>query len=69
MPEDGPGLFELSPGRSGRFEPARLTQARARLGVSEVLSEQGGDGVKLCEDERVGLAGHPHQPRLRQGGV
>jgi Zn-dependent peptidase ImmA (M78 family)/DNA-binding XRE family transcriptional regulator len=35
MPEDGPGLFELPTGRSGRFEPARLTQARARLGVSK----------------------------------
>lgn len=35
MPEDGPGLFELPATGSGRFEPARLTQARARLGVSK----------------------------------
>ncbi|MFC4944731.1 XRE family transcriptional regulator [Pseudonocardia sp. GCM10023141] len=35
MPEDGPGLFELPVGGSGRFEPARLTQARARLGMSK----------------------------------
>jgi len=35
MPEDGPGLFELPAGGSGRFEPARLTQARARLGMSK----------------------------------
>ena len=35
MPEDIPGLFELPTGSSGRFEPARLTQARARLGVSK----------------------------------
>lgn len=35
MPEDGPGLFELPTSGGGRFEPARLTQARARLGVSK----------------------------------
>lgn len=35
MPEDGQGLFELPTRRSGRFEPARLTQARARLGISK----------------------------------
>lgn len=35
MPEDRPGLFELPPGRSGPFEPARLTQARSRLGISK----------------------------------
>lgn len=35
MPEDGTGLFELRVAGSGRFEPARLTQARARLGVSK----------------------------------
>jgi Zn-dependent peptidase ImmA (M78 family)/DNA-binding XRE family transcriptional regulator len=35
MPEDGPGLFDLPRGASGRFEPARLTQARARLGVTK----------------------------------
>ena len=28
-------MFELPTGSSGRFEPARLTQARARLGVSK----------------------------------
>jgi len=35
MREDGPGLFELPAIGSGRFEPARLTQARVRLGVSK----------------------------------
>lgn len=35
MPEDGPGLFDLPTTGSGLFEPARLTQARARLGVSK----------------------------------
>ena len=35
MPEDGSGLFELPVAGSGRFEPARLTQARARLGVTK----------------------------------
>jgi Zn-dependent peptidase ImmA (M78 family)/transcriptional regulator with XRE-family HTH domain len=35
MPEDRLRRFELPTGRSGRFEPARLTQARARLGVSK----------------------------------
>lgn len=35
MPEDRPGLFDLPSGASGRFEPARLTQARVRLGVSK----------------------------------
>lgn len=35
MPEDRPGLFELPASGSGRFEPARLTQARALLGVSK----------------------------------
>lgn len=31
----GAGLFELPVSRSGRFEPARLTQARSRLGLSK----------------------------------
>lgn len=37
MHDDTPGLFELtgSGARHGRFEPARLTQARARVGVSK----------------------------------
>lgn len=35
MPKDGSGLFELPVAGSGRFEPARLTQARSRLGVSK----------------------------------
>lgn len=35
MPEERPGLFELPTGKNGRFEPARLTQARARLGLSK----------------------------------
>lgn len=35
MPEDGPGLFDLPASRSGGFEPARLTQARARRGISK----------------------------------
>lgn len=35
MSERGSGLFELQVTGSGRFEPARLTQARARLGVSK----------------------------------
>jgi transcriptional regulator with XRE-family HTH domain len=35
MPEDGPGLFDLPTTGGGRFEPARLTQARVRLGVSK----------------------------------
>lgn len=37
MPKDTPGLFDL-PGSgqtAGRFEPARLTQARVRVGVSK----------------------------------
>ncbi|MGB3763310.1 MAG: XRE family transcriptional regulator [Ornithinimicrobium sp.] len=34
MPEDSPGLFEVPTG-SGRFEPARLTQARARRGLTK----------------------------------
>lgn len=32
---DGQGLFDLPPTPGGRFEPARLTQARVRLGVSK----------------------------------
>lgn len=32
---DGPGLFDLPTTAGGRFEPARLTQARFRLGVSK----------------------------------
>jgi Zn-dependent peptidase ImmA (M78 family)/DNA-binding XRE family transcriptional regulator len=35
MPENGPGLLQFPVAGSGRFEPARLTQARARLGVSK----------------------------------
>lgn len=35
MPEETPGLFELPTGGSGRFDPARLTQARTRLGISK----------------------------------
>lgn len=35
MPKDGPGLFDLAAARSGGFEPARLTQARARRGISK----------------------------------
>lgn len=35
MPEDRPDLFDLPSAASGRFEPARLTQARLRLGVSK----------------------------------
>lgn len=35
MHEDGPGLFDLPNAASSRFEPARLTQARVRLGVSK----------------------------------
>lgn len=35
MREDGPGLFDLPTTASGRFEPARLNQARVRLGVSK----------------------------------
>ncbi|GAA4885551.1 helix-turn-helix domain-containing protein [Serinicoccus chungangensis] len=35
MPEDRLGLFELPTGRTGRFEPARLTQVRARRGISK----------------------------------
>ena len=35
MPEGDTGLFEIPTRISGRFEPARLTQARARLGVSK----------------------------------
>lgn len=37
MHDDTPGLFDLpgSSARHGRFEPARLTQARARVGVSK----------------------------------
>lgn len=32
---DGPGLFDLPAPAGGRFEPARLTQARVRIGVSK----------------------------------
>jgi Zn-dependent peptidase ImmA (M78 family)/transcriptional regulator with XRE-family HTH domain len=35
MPEDRPSLFDLPSSTSGRFEPARLTQARLHLGVSK----------------------------------
>ena len=35
MSEDSSTLFELPTGSQGRFEPARLTQARARLGISK----------------------------------
>lgn len=35
MPERSLGLFDLPAEGSGRFEPARLTQARTRLGVSK----------------------------------
>jgi Zn-dependent peptidase ImmA (M78 family)/transcriptional regulator with XRE-family HTH domain len=35
MHEDSPGLFDLPTTGSGRFEPARLTQARVRFGVSK----------------------------------
>lgn len=35
MPEDGPGLFDLSSAGNGRFEPARLTQARVHLGMAK----------------------------------
>jgi Zn-dependent peptidase ImmA (M78 family)/transcriptional regulator with XRE-family HTH domain len=43
MPEDRPNLFDLASAPSGRFEPARLTQARVRLGVSktELANEVG----------------------------
>lgn len=35
MRDDTPGLFDVPPPGSGRFEPARLTQARVRIGVSK----------------------------------
>ena len=35
MPERSLGLFDLQIEGSGRFEPARLTQARTRLGISK----------------------------------
>lgn len=35
MREEKSGLFDLPDSASGRFEPARLTQARVRLGVSK----------------------------------
>jgi Zn-dependent peptidase ImmA (M78 family)/transcriptional regulator with XRE-family HTH domain len=35
MPSDTPSLFDLPSTTSGRFEPARLTQARVRLGMSK----------------------------------
>lgn len=35
MLEDPPSLFEVARAGSGRFEPARLTQARVRLGLSK----------------------------------
>lgn len=35
MREDTPRLFDLPTATSGRFEPARLTQARVRLGMSK----------------------------------
>lgn len=35
MREDSPGLFDLPTSGSGRFEPARLTQARVLLGASK----------------------------------
>lgn len=43
MSRDTPTLFDLSRSTSGRFEPARLTQARVRLGMSktELANEVG----------------------------
>ena len=35
MRDDRPSLFDLPPTGSGRFEPARLSQARLRLGTSK----------------------------------
>lgn len=53
MSEDGPGLFELPVRGSGRFEPARLTQARARLGVSktDLASEVGVSAAAIGQYE------------------
>lgn len=35
MADDTPGLFDVPPPVGGRFEPARLTQARVRAGMSK----------------------------------
>jgi Zn-dependent peptidase ImmA (M78 family)/transcriptional regulator with XRE-family HTH domain len=53
MRENGPGLFDLPATGSGRFEPARLTQARVRLGVSktDLASEVGVSAAAIGQYE------------------
>lgn len=53
MREDSPGLFDLPTTGSGRFEPARLTQARVRLGVSktELAGEVGVSAAAIGQYE------------------
>jgi Zn-dependent peptidase ImmA (M78 family)/transcriptional regulator with XRE-family HTH domain len=53
MREDRPSLFDLSTTASGRFEAARLTQARVRLGMSktELASEVGVSAAAIGQYE------------------
>lgn len=53
MREHHPGLFDLPATPGGRFEPARLTQARVRLGVSktELAGEVGVSAAAIGQYE------------------
>jgi Zn-dependent peptidase ImmA (M78 family)/transcriptional regulator with XRE-family HTH domain len=53
MREDSPGLFDVPASASGRFEPARLTQARVLLGVgkSELAGEVGVSAAAIGQYE------------------
>jgi len=53
MGEDSPGLFDRPASGSGRFEPARLIQARVRLGVSktELAGEVGVSAAAIGQYE------------------
>lgn len=53
MRSDGPGLFELPTSGPGRFESARLTQARVRRGVSksELAGEVGVSAAAIGQYE------------------
>lgn len=53
MREENPGLFDLPARASGRFEPARLTQARVRIGMSktELAGEVGVSAAAIGQYE------------------
>jgi Zn-dependent peptidase ImmA (M78 family)/transcriptional regulator with XRE-family HTH domain len=56
MREDSPGLFDLPTTGSGRFEPARLTQARVRLGVSKTyLADKVGVSAAAISQYEAGI--------------